>query len=154
MSTVEAKPDQLGGAATERPQIAVENPATGETIASVPDMDAAQVKALVDRARAAQPTWAGLGFGGRAEVLYELRRWVVTNRERVAQTIVEENGKPADEAMLTEIFYLCDSLGFWAKQGPKYLGDERVRTHSPLLLGKKVIVRHRPSGVVGGIRPW
>jgi acyl-CoA reductase-like NAD-dependent aldehyde dehydrogenase len=154
MSTVEAKPDQLGNGAAERPQIAVENPATGETIASVPDLDAAQVKALVDRARAAQPAWAGLGFDGRAEVMYDLRRWVVDNRERVAQTIVEENGKPADEAMLTEIFYLCDSLGFWAKQGPKYLADERVKTHSPLLLGKKVIVRHRPYGVVGVIGPW
>src|SRR3954451_2873298 len=157
MSTVEAKPDQLGNggdAAAERAQIAVENPATGETIASVPDMDSAQVKALVDRGRAAQPTWAGLGFDGRADVMYDLRKWVVDNRERVAQTIVEENGKPADEAMLTEIFYLCDSLGFWAKQGPKYLGDERVRTHSPLLLGKKVIVRHRPYGVVGVIGPW
>src|SRR3954449_3705441 len=157
MSTVEAKPDQLGNggdAAAERAQIAVENPATGETIASVPDMDSAQVKALVDRGRAAQPTWAGLGFDARADVMYDLRKWVVDNRERVAQTIVEENGKPADEAMLTEIFYLCDSLGFWAKQGPKYLGDERVRTHSPLLLGKKVIVRHRPYGVVGVIGPW
>src|SRR5882672_4421952 len=119
MSTVEAKPDQLGNGAAERAQIAVENPATGETIASVPDLDAAQVKALVDRARAAQPAWAGLGFDGRADVLYDLRRWVVDNRERVAQTIVEENGKPADEAMLTEIFYVCDSLGFWAKNAPK-----------------------------------
>jgi acyl-CoA reductase-like NAD-dependent aldehyde dehydrogenase len=157
MSTVEAKPDQVGnggGAAAERAPIAVENPATGETIASVPDLDAAQVKALVDRARAAQPAWAGLGFDGRAEVFYALRKWVVDNRDRVAQTIVEENGKPADEAMLTEIFYLCDSLGFWAKNAPKYLGDERVKTHSPLLLGKKVIVRHRPYGVVGVIGPW
>jgi acyl-CoA reductase-like NAD-dependent aldehyde dehydrogenase len=154
MSTVEAKPDQLQNGTSGAPQIAVENPATGETIASVPDMDAAQVKALVDRARAAQPAWAGLGFDGRAEVMYDLRRWVVDNRERVAHTIAEENGKPVDEAMLTEIFYLCDSLGFWAKQGPKYLADERVRTHSPLLLGKKVIVRHRPYGVVGVIGPW
>jgi acyl-CoA reductase-like NAD-dependent aldehyde dehydrogenase len=157
MSTVEAKPDQVetgGGAAPERRTVAVENPATGQTVATVPDMDAAQVKELVDRARAAQPGWAGLGFEGRAEVMYELRRWVVDNRERVAGTISEENGKPSDEAMLTEIFYLCDSLGFWAKNGPKYLADERVRTHSPLLLGKKVIVRYRPYGVVGVIGPW
>ena len=36
----------------------------------------------------------------------------------------------------------------------KYLADERVRPHSPLLLGKKVVVRHRPYGVVGVIGPW
>jgi acyl-CoA reductase-like NAD-dependent aldehyde dehydrogenase len=132
----------------------VENPATGETIASVPSLDAAGVKALVARARAAQPDWEALGFDGRAEVMYELRRWIVDNRDRVARTLSEENGKPPDEALLTEIFYVADSLGFWAKKGPKYLADERVRTHSPLLLGKKVISRYRPYGVVGVIGPW
>jgi acyl-CoA reductase-like NAD-dependent aldehyde dehydrogenase len=153
MSTVEAKPDlqENGrGAAT----IPVENPATGQTIATVPDMDSAQVKGLVERARAAFPAWRDLGFEGRAEVLYELRRWMIDNRDRLIGTIVEENGKPPDEAMVTEVVYMADSLGFWAKKAPKYLGDERVRTHSPLLLGKKVLVRYRPYGVIGVIGPW
>jgi len=153
MSTVEAKPDlqENGrGAAT----IPVENPATGQTIATVPDMDSAQVKGLVERARAAFPAWRDLGFEGRAEVLYELRRWMIDNRDRLIGTIVEENGKPPDEAMVTEVVYMADSLGFWAKKAPKYLGDERVRTHSPLLLGKKVLVRYRSYGVIGVIGPW
>src|SRR3954454_9153624 len=156
MSTTEAKPELQGHGVAEpgAAAIPVENPATGETIATVPDMDAAQVKALVDRARKAHEAWNGIGFDGRADVMYELRRWVVENRDRVIGTIVEENGKPPDEAMLTELVYLCDSLGFWAKTGPKYLGDEKVRTHSPLLIGKKVIVRYRPYGVIGVIGPW
>ena len=29
--------------------------------------------------------------------------------------------------MLAEIWYLCDSLGFWAKNAEKYLADERVK---------------------------
>ena len=110
MATVETGPalqTNGQGAAT----FSVENPATGATIASVPNLDAAGVKDLVARARAAQPAWEALGFDGRAEVMYELRRWVVENRERVAQTLSEENGKPPDEALLTEIFYVCDSLG-------------------------------------------
>jgi acyl-CoA reductase-like NAD-dependent aldehyde dehydrogenase len=153
MSTVEAKLDlqENGrGAAT----VPVENPATGQTIATVPDMDSAQVQGLVERARAAFPAWRDLGFEGRAEVFYELRRWMIDNRDRLIGTIVEENGKPPDEAMITEVVYTADSLGFWAKKAPKYLGDERVRTHSPLLLGKKVLVRYRPYGVIGVIGPW
>jgi acyl-CoA reductase-like NAD-dependent aldehyde dehydrogenase len=148
MAIVEASPE------VQASTFSVENPATGETIASVPNLDSAGVKALVDRARAAQPAWEALGFEGRGELMYELRRWVVDNRERLARTLSEENGKPPDEAMLTEIFYVTDSLGFWAKKGPKYLADERVRTHSPLLLGKKVVTRYRPYGVVGVIGPW
>jgi acyl-CoA reductase-like NAD-dependent aldehyde dehydrogenase len=153
MSTVEAKPElqENGRGAASIP---VENPATGATIATVPDMDSTQVKGLVDRARTAFQAWRELGFDGRAEVLYELRRWMIDNRDRVIGTIVEENGKPPDEAMLTEVVYVADSLGFWAKNAPKYLGDEKVRTHSPLLLGKKVIVRYRPYGVIGVIGPW
>ena len=127
MATVEAGPalqTNGQGAAT----FSVENPATGATIASVPNLDAAGVKDLVARARAAQPAWEALGFDGRAEVMYELRRWVVENRDRVAQTLSEENGKPPDEALLTEIFYVCDSLGFWAKKAPEYLADERIHS--------------------------
>ncbi|HEY2603976.1 MAG TPA: aldehyde dehydrogenase family protein [Thermoleophilaceae bacterium] len=156
MSTIEAQPEHQGNGVAQAggSSIPVENPATGQTIATVPDMDVAQVKALVDRGRAAFPAWNGLGFDGRAEVFYELRRWLIQNRDRVIGTIVEENGKPPDEAMLTEVVYLADSLGFWAKNAPKYLGDQRVKTHSPLLLGKKVIVRYRPYGVVGVIGPW
>jgi acyl-CoA reductase-like NAD-dependent aldehyde dehydrogenase len=42
--------------------IPVENPATGEIIAHVPDMSAEEVAGLVERARAAQPAWEALGF--------------------------------------------------------------------------------------------
>src|SRR4029450_185415 len=68
--------------------------------------------------------------------------------------VVKENGKTREDALLAELFYVCDALGFWAKQAPKYLADERIKTHSLLLLGKKVFVRYRPHGVVGVIGPW
>ena len=86
--------------------------------------------------------------------MYRLRRWVVVNRERLVDPVVAENGKTREDALLAELYYLCDSLGFWAKRGARYLADERIRTHSPLVLGKKVVVRQRPQGVVGVIGPW
>ena len=45
-----APPEQAG-------RIAVANPATGEVIGRVDDMTAAQVEAVVERARRAQPGW-------------------------------------------------------------------------------------------------
>ncbi|MBA3301040.1 MAG: aldehyde dehydrogenase family protein [Thermoleophilaceae bacterium] len=152
MATVEspAVARTNGSAAT----IAVENPATGETIAHVPDMGASEIDALVVRARAAQPAWEALGYEGRAEVMYEARRWLIQNRERMITTLMEECGKTHEDAQLSEIGYMADAFGFWAKNAPKYLKDERLRLHSPLLLGKKVVIRHRPYGVVGVIGPW
>ena len=142
-----APPEQAG-------RIAVQNPATGEVIGQVDDMSPEQVEAAVERARRAQPAWEALGFEGRGEVMYELRRWLVENRERVLDVLVKENGKTREDALLAEMFYVCDALGFWAKNARKYLADEKVKTHSPLLLGKKVVVRYRPQGVVGVIGPW
>jgi acyl-CoA reductase-like NAD-dependent aldehyde dehydrogenase len=135
-------------------QIPVENPATGQVITHVPDMGAGEVKALVDAARAAQPAWAELGFDARAKVFYRARKWLVDNRDRVARTIVEETGKTREDAMLAEVLFIADSFGFWAKAAPKHLKDERVRSHSPFMLGRKLLIRYQPRGVVGVIGPW
>jgi acyl-CoA reductase-like NAD-dependent aldehyde dehydrogenase len=134
--------------------IPVENPATGEVFAHVPDMDAGRVAELVARARRAQPAWAALGFEGRAEIMYEARTWIVENRDQMIRTIVEETGKTREDAIIGDWSFICDSLGFWARRAPRYLKDERVRPHSPFLLGKRIVVRHRPIGVVGVIGPW
>ena len=134
--------------------IPVDNPATGQTITHVPDLTADQIAELVARARAAQPAWAATSFDDRAALMYELRSWLIANRNRVIQTIVDETGKTREDAQLAELMFVADSLGFWAKKAPKYLADERVRPHSPLLFGRKLYVRHKPVGVVGVIGPW
>src|SRR3954454_11779943 len=153
MSTVEQQPAaaQNGHGASTIP---VENPATGETIAHVPDLSAEQVTELAARARAAQPGWEAPGFDGRAEVFREMRRWLVQNRERMVQTIVEETGKTREDAQTTELFLILDSLQFWAKKAPKFLADEKVRGTSAFTIGKKMYVRYLPFGLVGVIGPW
>jgi acyl-CoA reductase-like NAD-dependent aldehyde dehydrogenase len=145
------QPSDGGPEAAEALQ--VENPATGERIAEVPSLTRDGVLELVRRARAAQPAWEALGFGGRGALMRDMRRWLVQNRKRVIKTLSDENGKPYEDAQL-EIFYCADALGFWAKKAPKWLADERERPHSPLLLGRKVINRYVPYGVVGVIGPW
>jgi acyl-CoA reductase-like NAD-dependent aldehyde dehydrogenase len=152
MATVETPSVQL--TVDDGSQIPVENPATGAIIGHVPDMGAAEVKHMVDVARAAQPAWAEMGFEARAKVFYRARKWFVDNRERVARTIVEETGKTYEDALLAEVLFIADSFGYWAKSAPKHLKDEKVRSHSPFMLGRKLLVRYQPRGVVGVIGPW
>ncbi len=154
MANILRVPEPTDAAAGARPQIAVQNPATGETIAYIPDLGAAEVGAIVDRAREAQPAWDALGFKGRAQLMYAWRSWLVKHRAEVVDAIVSENGKTREDAMLAELFYVTDSMGYWAKRAPKFLKDETLRTHSPFLVGRKLQVRHRPLGVVGVIAPW
>jgi acyl-CoA reductase-like NAD-dependent aldehyde dehydrogenase/choline dehydrogenase-like flavoprotein len=136
------------------PGIAVENPATGETLATLPELGADEVRAMVAAGRAAQPTWQALGFEGRAEVLLAAKRWMVANGERVVQTICSETGRPADETQFAELAYGVTALEFWAKQAPLYLADEEVESASPFVRGRKLAIRYAPLGVVGVIGPW
>src|SRR3954465_13162745 len=144
---------QQNGSATSD-QIPVENPATGQTIGHVPDTHPDEIARMVATARAAQPAWAEMGFDARAKVFYRARKWLVDNRERVAQTIVAETGKTREDAMLAEVLFIADSFGYWAKSAPKHLKDEKVRSHSPFMLGRKLMIRYQPRGVVGVIGPW
>src|SRR5437660_2742569 len=117
-------------------------------------MSAEQVAELAARGRAAQPEWEAYGFDGRARVMLRAQKWVMDNAQRIVDTIVSETGKTYEDAEFAEIAYAANAFGFWAKQGPQYLGDERVKSSQVLVKGKKLILRFRPLGLIGVIGPW
>jgi acyl-CoA reductase-like NAD-dependent aldehyde dehydrogenase len=135
-------------------KIDVENPATGQIVASVDVVAPERIPELVARARAAQPGWEALGFEARAQLLKRAQKWAIDNSDRIVETIVSETGKAWEDAQLAEVGYAAAAFGFWAKNAEKYLADERVKTASPFVKGRKLIVRHVPVGVVGVIGPW
>ncbi|HYM56890.1 MAG TPA: aldehyde dehydrogenase family protein [Solirubrobacteraceae bacterium] len=153
MATVEQEPTPAGANGAGR-TIPVENPATGEIIRTVPVTSAQEVSAMGARARAAQPAWEALGFDGRGRVLHRAQKWVLDNVDRVTETIVSETGKTVEDAQLAEIAYAANAFGFWAKHAREYLADEKVRSANPFVLGRKLLVRYRPLGVVGVVGPW
>ena len=142
------------GITTDYREIPVENPATGEILGAVANLGAGEVADLALRGRAAQPAWEALGFEGRGRVLRRCRKWLLDQGERVAGTIVAETGKTWEDALVTELGYTASALGHWARHAPKYLADERVRSSSPFVLGRKLVVRYEPLGLVGVIGPW
>ncbi|HEX9481375.1 MAG TPA: succinic semialdehyde dehydrogenase [Solirubrobacteraceae bacterium] len=156
MATVEQQVSetQNGATTTIAGGIPVENPATGETIATVPEMSAEQVAEMAARGRAAQPEWEAFGFEGRARVMLRAQKWIMDNAQRVIETICAETGKTFEDAEFAEIGYAGNAFGFWAKYGPEYLADERIKSSQVLVKGKKIISRYRPLGLIGVIGPW
>ncbi len=134
--------------------IPVENPATGAVIATVPDLGADAVAEMAARGREAQPQWEGIGFQARGRVLLRAQKWLMDNTERVIETIVSETGKTYEDAEFAEVAYAANAFGFWARNAPKYLADEHVKSSQLLVKGKKLILRRRPLGLVGVIGPW
>jgi acyl-CoA reductase-like NAD-dependent aldehyde dehydrogenase len=134
--------------------IEVRSPASGELLASVPELDAAAVAELAARGRAAQPQWEALGFDGRAQVLSRMQHWLLDHSERVIETIVSETGKTYEDAQLLELAYAVSSLSFWAGHAKRYLADRRFFARSPLVAGRRLVTRHSPRGLIGVIGPW
>jgi acyl-CoA reductase-like NAD-dependent aldehyde dehydrogenase len=155
MATVEQHPAETrNGVAHDDQSIPVENPATGGIVATVPDLGAEAVAEMAARARAAQPAWEAYGFEGRGRILLRAQKWLMDNAEQVIATIISETGKTFEDASLAEISYAGNAFGFWAKQAPEYLADERVKSGQLLVKGKKLILRYRPLGLIGVIGPW
>src|SRR5437660_2672491 len=98
--------------------IAVHNPATGESIGEVPCFSVQEVNAAVKRAAAAQPRWAATPPAKRLRVLREFQQLLCQQKEKVAEIISREAGKPRSEALSTEVLVVLDSVNFLLNQAP------------------------------------
>ena len=136
-----------------RESFEVTNPADGSVIANVPLDGPAEVATTVARVRANQPAWEALGIKGRTRSLAKLRDWLLDNQDLVAATMQRETGKVWAEAS-SETPYVCDLINFYSKKAGKFIGEERVPAHSPLMKVKRLRVQYRPYPVVGVISPW
>ena len=84
-----------------------------------------------------------------------MQKWALDNAERIIDTIVSETGKTYEDAQLAEIMYAANAFGFWAKNAPKYLADEKVKSSNPFAArARSSSSATRPLGVVGVIGPW
>jgi acyl-CoA reductase-like NAD-dependent aldehyde dehydrogenase len=146
--------NQTNGASTvEADSIDVHNPATGALIATLPVDSPEVVTETVARVRANQPEWEAMGIEGRYHWLGKLRDWLLDNKDRVLDTMQLETGKVRADAM-NEPVYLSDLINFYGTRAAKFIGEEALRPHTPLLAAKKLRVQYRPHPVAGIISPW
>jgi succinate-semialdehyde dehydrogenase/glutarate-semialdehyde dehydrogenase len=130
------------------------SPATRESIGGFETATDEEVRAMVARAREAQPAWAAVGAEGRAEYLKAALAHLVRHQDEFLEVIVRESGKPRMEALMIDVFAAADNLAYLARHAPRWLRTEKAPTHGVLRLTKKVELHHQPLGVVGVISPW
>jgi len=134
--------------------IQVRNPATLELVRELPVASPAEVAAAVARARPVQAIWQNTSFADRARLLYRLRDLLLDDSDRLADILTSETGRPRAEVYGSELFFLCDAIGAWAKNSQRYLRQEKISPSFPLVKAKKVISTYAPRGIVGIISPW
>ncbi|MFZ1476546.1 MAG: aldehyde dehydrogenase family protein, partial [Sphingorhabdus sp.] len=78
--------------------ISVTDPATGETITTVPQMGAAETARAIAAAEAALPAWRAKTAGERAKILRKLFDLMIANQDALGELLSREQGKPLAEA--------------------------------------------------------
>jgi lactaldehyde dehydrogenase/glycolaldehyde dehydrogenase len=129
--------------------ITVINPATEEVISEVPQGTAAEIDAAVLAAEKAQKTWCKRPAIERAGFLREIGRAIRQNKDALARTIVEEQGKILPLAEV-EVSFTADYMDYMAEFARRYEGEiiQSDRANENIMLFKM------PIGVIAGILPW
>jgi succinate-semialdehyde dehydrogenase / glutarate-semialdehyde dehydrogenase len=127
----------------------VTNPATGEVIATLPDMGRAETARAIDAAYKAQKDWARKTGKERAAVLRKLYDLMVANADDLAAILTMEMGKPLAEAK-GEILYGASYVEWFGEEAKRVYGDT-IPGHQA---DKRIIVIKQPVGVVAAITPW
>ena len=130
-------------------RIDVTDPATGDVIASVPKLGAAETKAAIAAAAKAQKGWAAKTAKERAAILRKLYMLMLENQEDLAQIMTAEQGKPLAESR-GEIAYGAAFIEFFGEEAKRIYGET---IPSPWPHSRMVVIR-QPIGVVGAITPW
>ena len=130
---------------------AVVNPATGEKVKEYEEISDADLDAAIARADAAYRSWTtSTTVAERAGLIRRVGELHGERREKLAEIIVREMGKPVEQA-LGEVDFAAQIYAYYADKAEELMADEPIA-----LLGGEgtAVVRRSAFGVLLGIMPW
>ncbi|NKI71203.1 NADP-dependent succinate-semialdehyde dehydrogenase [Collimonas pratensis] len=127
----------------------VVNPATGETIGSVPLMGAAETRRAIAAANEAWRQWRRKTAKERSIILRKWNDLMLANLDDLALIMTTEQGKPLAESR-GEIAYAASFIEWFAEEG-KRAGGDTIPSPTP---GTRIVVMKEPIGVCAAITPW
>jgi succinate-semialdehyde dehydrogenase/glutarate-semialdehyde dehydrogenase len=129
----------------------IEQPFTGKPLGSVPKCGPDDVRAAIERARAAQAGWAKTSFDERKRVLLRYHDLVLDHQEELLDLLQIESGKARRHAF-EEVLDVAITSRYYANTAEEHLKPRRRQGALPLLT--EAWEYHHPLGVVGIIAPW
>ncbi|MEW6512751.1 MAG: NAD-dependent succinate-semialdehyde dehydrogenase [Pseudomonadota bacterium] len=129
--------------------VTIHNPATGEKLADVPDMGAAETCRAIAAADVAWPAWREMTAKQRSAILRNWYDLIVAHADDLALLMTSEQGKPLAEAR-GEALYAASFVEWFAEEGRRTYGDVIPQT----IPGQRLVVLKQPVGVCAAITPW
>jgi len=142
----------IGGewrAATGGGTLGVENPATGQSIAEVPDATPEDALAALAAADGAQAGWQASAPRERGEILRRAYELLSEGADELALLMTLEMGKPVAESR-AEIAYAAEFL--------RWFSEEAVRIHGRYMTNTtgagRILTMRQPVGPCVFVTPW
>ncbi|AYY57561.1 NAD-dependent succinate-semialdehyde dehydrogenase [Burkholderia multivorans] len=128
---------------------AVDDPATLDRVADVPDSAAVDARAATDAAARALPAWRATPARERAAILRAWHAAIVAHTDDLAKLMSREQGKPLAEAR-GEVAYGASYVLWFAEEATRTYGDVIPQQQR----GKRLSAIKEPIGIVAAITPW
>jgi len=142
----------IGGAwvdADSGETLAVNNPATGEVIGTIPKAGAAETSRAIAAAAAAFKGWRALTAAERATKLHKLADLLLAHVDELAVLLTTEQGKPLPEAR-GEVTISAAYVRWFAEEARRLYGDVIPSPWG----NRRILVTKEPVGVVAAVTPW
>ncbi len=130
----------------------VDNPATGQTLRTLPCHSAEEVREAMGRARRAQRAWSAVSVEARGKRLERVAEVIARRTDEIARIVSEENGKVRGEALLHDVGPTLLVMSYFIEHAPRILARETIRL--AIAKHRKSHLAYVPKGVVGVITPW
>lgn len=124
------------------------DPATGEVLRRFEPFTRDQVDAALDEADAAYREWRGRSIALRAAPMRTLAVLLRERRDRYAELVTKEMGKPIAQAR-AELEKSAAGCDFYADHAERFLAPQRVETSA-----RESYIAFEPLGVVLAVMPW
>lgn len=125
------------------------NPADGKAIAEVADLSVKETRSAIKAAHKAWLSWRHESAQNRGDLLSRLDRLIDENKDKIAEIITLESGKPISESY-AEISYGASFIAWFAEEGKRAYG-ETIPSPNP---ANRIVTIKQGVGVTSAITPW
>jgi succinate-semialdehyde dehydrogenase/glutarate-semialdehyde dehydrogenase len=130
-------------------RFAVHDPATGQHLADVANLGAAQAEAAIAAANAAWPAWKAKTAKERSIILRKWYDLLMANQDDLGRIMTAEQGKPLPEAK-GEVAYGASFVEWFAEEAKRVNGETLPQFDN----NRRLMVLKQPIGVCAAITPW
>ncbi|MEN4538704.1 NAD-dependent succinate-semialdehyde dehydrogenase [Pantoea agglomerans] len=125
------------------------DPATGETLATIPALGRAETGQAIAYAETVRISWGKTTNASRAVLLEKWHQLIIEHADDLAIIMTAEQGKPLAEAR-GEVLYGASFVKWFAEEARRIYGDTIPSPSED----RRILVLKQPVGVAAAITPW